>query len=296
MAANDRQWSHEGSYTQGGILFEGSNFAQWKVSIDRSLASAGLTFHHDQDTLTSTARFTGNVLPHILQHLSPRVRGGVEKTKFTTKQQLYIELEKLSKPFPIMDLPGELRNMIYTCTFETDKVQNIIPYTSRDGMRKYTTYLPALLQASRQVRCEASSIYFYVSNFTIALNHDYYHSPSIKPLRTMMARWRQDIAKCNTQHVRSMRLCVEVRDARGCSVLSSSSGGETEILSFSANEQGQLLFHCSDRLPDMATTQWSLRVARMNARSKAGGWKGQGLGMLLEENSGFLMATARSPR
>lgn len=88
--------------------------------------------------------------------------------------------KKTNSKFRFMDLPAELRNDISTCVLVTDEVITIRKekYTAYERRTKPTLPMirswhePALLQLSKQIRTEASSIYYVDNRFKFRIDTD----------------------------------------------------------------------------------------------------------------------------
>lgn len=164
--------------TEGGLLYEGSDFEQWEKDLRRRLRAEDLEHMLGPVPLTREAsdeerRLACDILRlHISGGLRARIQSPLPEPRPHPLPRLNL-LRRLAKPFCLMDLPPELRVRIYEYAMPNDHTIEIAPMRSL-----VTGYLP-IIAVSRQVRAEALPVLYSQSVLTLKLHKG---SASIKEM------------------------------------------------------------------------------------------------------------------
>lgn len=160
-----------------GLLYEG-NFSQWKDRMSAIFVTKGQPQHAYPSIYKFVAPFTratfywrstySNILA-MRNQISPRLLQRLPLDLKISIGAFYAQLERFTTMFRLMDLPAELRVRIYEEVLEDEAIE---PFFSEPWKMKCSRRMPALAQASQQLRNEILPIYFATTEFTFDANFD----------------------------------------------------------------------------------------------------------------------------
>ena len=239
----------QGILTVLGLLYEGSDFAAWKAKLRSLLRQQGL----DLDDLIKNKRqtfqtlFKRNVIMHsvISKSVTSRLPGGDDDLDTKTLLQ---KLEGRAKPFRFMDLPAELRNLIYTFVVPTCQ-------RMRDPFTEAQSIKPYLLQTCSQIRAEASPLYYNQCEFRFYFrsSHD---KLDFDEMAGLLRSWVGQCVGKHVKHLRQVRLAAGVISGRW--TLAKATWSENDGLVVKANRAPAFESKVHDHVQDIKATARAL--------------------------------------
>lgn len=144
-----------GDLIASGLLYEGSDFAEWKAKVTIILRNKKL-----EDTIVCRSRRGSHFLrllslaefALIGSYVSKELLDRVPDNCKHCSQYLLKCLAGLAAPFRFRDLPAELREMVYKMVLPQDFTMD----------KSITSPLPALIHASAQLRNETLPLFLTV--------------------------------------------------------------------------------------------------------------------------------------
>lgn len=121
---------------------------------------------------------------------------GIKRPRSGTKKDIIKALVRDVEPFPLLELPAELRNMVYEFVL-----------TSPSALQRPAQ--PALTMACRQVRDEALPLFYSSNVFSFDLRYQYPTSPMA--FRAQGLQWLDSITQKNSTHIQKLRLAFGQR-------------------------------------------------------------------------------------
>lgn len=154
--------------TTSGLLYEGSEFAEWKAKVNAVLRVKDL-----QQTIVSPTRrgirfeklLNSAEVAVIRSYVSQGLLDRVCAKHMENSRALFKSLAGLASPFRLLDLPAELRQMIYklalpkTLVFELGARGRVPALVQKSSPKFAPGRIPALLHASLQLRNETLPVY-----------------------------------------------------------------------------------------------------------------------------------------
>ena len=198
--------------TLSGLLHEG-NFREWK---ERMAATLRVMKLHP-DLLTKNISSTSSDLfkedaeqeIHLITfQIEPTVFDRIYKEDFKDPKYLMAVLEGLCSPFRLLGLPAELRNRVYERVIR-DHLASTVRITD-----KTMDPLPAIIQASRQLRQESTPLFFARAKFTI---HCHRWSPLLDRGRSSeivprLRAWIVLMPPIGLNSLRSITMHIRIKD------------------------------------------------------------------------------------
>jgi hypothetical protein len=199
-----------------GLLYEGSNFAEWLASLRPILAQQ---FPSMRIVHTPTTGFGCDWTPSrkircsdicacIWWNVSPYVRSRVSEYNGEQTDRLLNTLNKTAQPFRFFDLPAEIRVKVYRFALAQSTSQTTLMLLERQKGRGRSFGLTnehqpesPLLLTNRQVRAEALPVFHQVNSISLMF------MPSIKTAHALgaaMSRMGHRIIPTNTQRVHAI--------------------------------------------------------------------------------------------
>lgn len=227
-----------GGFTLAGLLYEGSDFKKWLQRLCMFLRAHGIDPRsHWQYTWNDQpfdcvdflfAGFHGEVSNAILRVLiSPHIARRVPDLRDTEGTQRPMQLlQKLSQPFRrLFDLPPELRNRIYEEYFDDYLLSEytvhaefkFTVYTDHGDegvIKRNSTPVPAILQASKQLRHEVTPIFFSRCHFKLSV-YDTGVDTTAKISRILQNWITKGAHQQDVKHLRLVDLDIEPEDPHG---------------------------------------------------------------------------------
>lgn len=207
------------------------NWEAWLYSIRLELEDAGLWIHvryppPSHATLTEAQLDAHNLKDTLavnimMARMDAAFKDRIQCDHNTTAHEYFKRAWRMAQPFRFTELPRELRDKIYEHLVarievidwfdETAcRVPRRPPYVEAirmDRLRPGADKVPALLHISRQIRIEASEIYYQQNHFLLTLDQCAY---DILPLEAV-SDWASVIGTQNFKHLRKLSLYLYCR-------------------------------------------------------------------------------------
>lgn len=152
------------------MLYE-ANYAEWIEKVATMLLSISyskLSFTEDETQSGSVQEF------QLLQrYVRPEILQRVPDDSKTDPDRLMAALKKVANPFRLMDLPSEVRVLIFSKVLRQSSNVFLLstPKTYPNYGKVRTQKPPPLTTLSRMVREETMPLYYQLNTFQFALNH-----------------------------------------------------------------------------------------------------------------------------
>lgn len=145
----------------------------------------------------------------IQQRITPALLGRVPSTEQVSVGQLYAYLENLCKPFRLFDLPAELRNSIYEDVVVSKNETVLLAYPGWGD--RCLRIVPALAQATQQLREEVLPVYFSVNAFCTTA------SLSVGPrdMQVVLNHWKGRVLRNNAKSIRAFSIASRCKKEPG---------------------------------------------------------------------------------
>ena len=189
-----------------GMLI-GTNFSEWREWTTALLRVQELAHYIDQTSESSkqspavatTKENLNMVTSYITMTVKPEIFQRVPQDERSNPALLMRCLEILCSQFRFMDLPPELRNMIYKHTVAGNERVTIQP-----NSEKITGY-PAIVQVSSQIRSEALPVFYSTADFLISIGK----TPEVAyAART----WILNVVRENLVYLRQVTVSLKLRE------------------------------------------------------------------------------------
>lgn len=103
---------------------------------------------------------------------------------------------------PLLRLPAELRNRIYSFAVVAEQRLEVLPKHGSSHLNKQLVQ-PALSQVSAQLRCEVLPIFYGENSFQLKLTHGSHRAPL-----ELLFVWLRSIGKNNCDLIRNLHACL----------------------------------------------------------------------------------------
>lgn len=244
-----------GDITTLELLYEGSDYGQWKTKIEMLLRLQGYRGSlkgFGQSTRLSEvpeacAILRAHVSPSIwarCPEVGPTVQLHCNSNVVSRSFNFDKHLKALAQPFRLLDLPAEIRNLIYTITFR-ERFGSGIEAGTGSANPSLTRPLPPLVHASSQIRNEALPLFYGNTQFVFwRLLHQ--NGPKeVARARQCFIQWIQEIVKDNAKHI--SEICIQTTFGV--------SRRQVWRISLTQSRKSGLIISISSRSSDNATKQ-----------------------------------------
>lgn len=265
-----------GDITTLGLLFEGSNYKEWKAKMAVLLRYQGYEGFLEGSPSNMTIADVPDACKLLRAHVSPSMWSRCPASSPAVKPLLGVDyvaksleydehLKALTQPFRLLDLPAEIRNSIYTIVLRRRPASGIVVLGKRLLLKPW---LP-MLHASSQMRREALPLFYAITTFQIRRPFPYGRPYDPATARKEFNKWLSEIVRDNTKDVRHIQIALRFPRRPQIDLAYS----KTKGLSMS------LFQHCS--ADDTKRAQAKEHVADIDKACKITGVKNQSIAIAL---------------
>lgn len=193
----------------GGVnQLYGGNFKEWQkqmsemfITKDRPTQAYPSISHVDEYGTTHYYKSNLGDIRDIFKNINGDLDSRMPDSLDISVGRLYACLEKLCQPFRLLDLPTELRIKIHENVVRSDW-QVEVESRMRDK-------LPALAQASQQLRREVLPVYFISNVFALYEVYDDSNTLSVgQATAAAIPAWQHEVLRSNAKHLRRVEITV----------------------------------------------------------------------------------------
>lgn len=197
----------------------GEDYDQWWIHIATKLIERKLYYRsvhfegaflcmNEEDKVEASMLICNQVTTPFLSRVPPVDR-------LNEPRRLLGHLQRLHKPFRILDPPAELRVRIYDMYMQSMREENDLYHALYAGPDIFEVYeLPPLTCVSRQVREETLGIFAYSARFCIALL-SYLSQAGFQENSKMLRMWAEKSAMSYLRHVRTVYFDIFLQEGCG---------------------------------------------------------------------------------
>ena len=196
------------------ILSAGRDFEAWRASLTKLLLLHGLSslLQHDRELRQRVTCGEFQFAHHIIRaQVEPRLYSRLPPTAQVIPYDTVEALRGLAKAFRFMDLPPELRVLVYTKLLPDSDV------TAIDVKHQYAMRYPAITTVTREIRKEFMPIFYSHCVFSFKLRAEprglYYRPIAVRQAQVpavaqLVRMWAKKRPAESLRHLREVRVCL----------------------------------------------------------------------------------------